>query len=240
MTTLLAAHGTRAPAGVAMIGDLAAAVSQRLHEPVRVAFVDVLGPAPEEVLAHLPADEPVTVLPAFLARGHHVRTDLPARLARTGPRVLRPAAALGPSPLLAAVLAARLAEAGHRRGDAVVLGAAGSSDPVAAADLRRAAALLSARLQSPVSIGFAAPPADSPCPSVAGAVREARGRGAGRVAVAAYLLADGLFAQRLGACGADVVAAPLGVHPLVVELACRRVLRARAAIAPARIQTASR
>jgi sirohydrochlorin ferrochelatase len=50
MTTLLVAHGTRNPAGVRMIGDLAAAVAGVLDEPVRVGFVDVLGPTPAEVL----------------------------------------------------------------------------------------------------------------------------------------------------------------------------------------------
>ena len=50
MTTLLVAHGTRNPLGIKMIGDLAAAMSSALDEPVRVGFVDVLGPTPAEVL----------------------------------------------------------------------------------------------------------------------------------------------------------------------------------------------
>ncbi len=228
MSTLLAAHGTRNPAGVAMIGDLAEAVAQRLHEPVRVAFVDVLGPAPDEVLGALPGDEPVTVVPAFLARGYHVRADLPAHLRRAGHTRVQLAAALGPSTLLAHALADRLAQAGRRDGDAVVLAAAGSSDAQAVDDVRRTARQLSALLGRPVSIGFAAPPADSPFPAVAEAVRRARVGDARRVSVASFLLADGLFARRLAESGADVVAAPLGVHPRVVDLTCRRVLGARA------------
>ncbi|MGA8547975.1 MAG: sirohydrochlorin chelatase, partial [Mycobacterium sp.] len=43
-----------------------------------------------------------------------------------------------------------------------------------------------------------------------------------RVAVASYLLADGLFQGRLHESGADVVAAPLGSHPAVIRLACLR------------------
>ena len=49
----------------------------------------------------------------------------------------------------------------------------------------------------------------------------ARHRGR-RVAVASYLLAEGLFQQRLRECGADVVAEPLGIHPAVVRLIARR------------------
>ncbi|WP_454163164.1 sirohydrochlorin chelatase [Gordonia iterans] len=226
MTVLLTAHGTRNPHGVAMIGDLAAAMSRRLDLPVRVAFVDVLGPTPSDVLAVLPADEQVVVVPAFLARGYHVRADLPEHLAASGHpgAVLTPA--LGPSPALAEALAARLREAGVRRTDAVVLAAAGSSDPQAVADVRRVATRLESLLGTRVSIGFAAPPADSAYPGIDDAVREVRRRN-GRCAVASYLLADGLFQRRLHDSGADVVAEPLGLHPRVVGLACRRVLSAQ-------------
>jgi sirohydrochlorin ferrochelatase len=44
--------------------------------------------------------------------------------------------------------------------------------------------------------------------------------------VATYLLAPGVFADRLQEAGADVVSAPIGVHPLVVEA----VLSAYAAV----------
>ena len=40
-----------------------------------------------------------------------------------------------------------------------------------------------------------------------------RGRSNARVAVASYLLADGLFQERLRSCGADLVSQPLGTHP---------------------------
>lgn len=66
MTTLLVAHGTRNPHGVRMIGDLAAAMAGALDETVRVAFVDVLGPAPDEVLRTL-HDEPTVLVPALLS-----------------------------------------------------------------------------------------------------------------------------------------------------------------------------
>ena len=40
--------------------------------------------------------------------------------------------------------------------------------------------------------------------------------------MAPYLLAPGFFATRLREAGADVLAAPLGAHPAVVDLVLRR------------------
>ena len=50
MSLLLVAHGTRKQRGVAMVGDLAQQVSSVLGQQVHLAFVDVLGPTPAEVL----------------------------------------------------------------------------------------------------------------------------------------------------------------------------------------------
>ena len=87
----------------------------------------------------------------------------------------------------------------------------------------KSAAMLSALVGSRVFIGFAAPCRDgSGYPSVPDAVKWARQAGASRVAVASYLLADGVFQGRLREAGADVVAAPLGLHPAVIRLACSR------------------
>ena len=75
MDLILAAHGTRKPGGVAMVGDLAAQVSALLDRRVQVAFVDVLGPTPSEVLSRVaasgrPADRGAGVLVARLSRAH--------------------------------------------------------------------------------------------------------------------------------------------------------------------------
>ena len=51
MALILVAHGTRRPGGVAMIEGLAAQVSTLVGGRVEVAFVDVVGPTPSEVLA---------------------------------------------------------------------------------------------------------------------------------------------------------------------------------------------
>ncbi|WIM88733.1 sirohydrochlorin chelatase [Candidatus Mycobacterium wuenschmannii] len=222
MTTLLVAHGTRNPHGVRMIGDLAEAVTEVLDEPVRVAFVDVLGPTPAEVLSTL-ADAPTVVVPALLSSGVHVRVDVPRYVAESGHRHVTIARPLGPSPELARAMLCRLLESGWRRDDHVVLVAAGTRDPRGQGELRHTAAALSALVGRRVSIAFAAPCRDgSGYPSVPEVVARVRRFGARRVAVASYLLADGLFQGRLHTAGADVVAEPLGLHPAVIRLACRR------------------
>jgi sirohydrochlorin ferrochelatase len=221
MTTLLVAHGTRNPHGVRMIGDLAAAMAGVLDETVRVAFVDVLGPAPDEVLRTL-HDEPTVLVPALLSSGYHVRADVPRHVAASGHPAVTVTPALGPSSQLTRAMLERLLEAGWRPGDHVVLAAAGTSDQHAQGDIAITAAMLSALVGSRVSIAFAAPRRDSGYPSVPEAVARARRAGASRVAVASYLLADGLFQGRLHEAGADVVGAPLGSHPAVVRLACLR------------------
>jgi sirohydrochlorin ferrochelatase len=222
---VLVAHGTRKSTGVEMVGSLAERVAAVLGSAVHVAFVDVLGPTPAEVLRELTG--PAVVVPAFLSRGYHVNTDIPAHVAASGRSGVTVADALGPSPQVARVLADRLIESDWRPGDSVVLAAAGTSDPAARSDLHTMAAWVSALTSSRVELAFAA----TGEPHVADAVAELRGRGARRVVVASYLLADGLFQDRLRGSGADVVTDPLGSHPAMVRLISRRFRRARLPIA---------
>lgn len=211
---VLVAHGTRNTAGLRTIGGIAAALTEHVG-PVRTAFVDVLGPDPRELLAD--SRRPAVVVPAFLASGYHVNTDLPARVieSRHPAAIITPA--LGPDPALAQVMHERLVEVGWRRGDAVVMAAAGSSDPVAHRDLIRAAALSSDRVGE-THIGFVATGA----PGVAEVVTRLRGSGHRRVFIASYLLAPGVFHSRLHRCGATAVADPLGAHPAIVALLASR------------------
>ncbi len=221
---VLVAHGTRKQRGVAMIGDLARAVGAELGDDIRVAFVDVLGPTPTEVLADAPTiDRPAVVVPAFLARGYHVRTDIPAHVSASGHPDVTVTAALGPGPGLIRVLVDRLAGAGWRHGDSVVLAAAGTTDPLARRDLHTTAAGLSAALGTRVELAYVA----TGTPGVAEAVSALRRRGRARVVVASYLLSDGLFSDRLRASGADLVTEPLGTHPGLVRLLAGRFRRAR-------------
>jgi sirohydrochlorin ferrochelatase len=233
VTTLLVAHGTRNPLGVAMIGDLAAAMADALDEQVRVGFVDVLGPTPAEVLRSV-RDEPTIVIPALLSSGYHVRADVPRYVAASGHQRVTVTRPLGPSPELARVMLCRLLEVGWRPDDQVVLVAAGTRDPRARGELQFTAAALSALVGHRVSIAFAAPCRDgSGYPSVPDVVATVRRSGNRRVALASYLLADGIFQGRLHSAGADVVSAPLGLHPAVIRLACRRRREAAICQAPA-------
>ncbi|MDT5095614.1 MAG: hypothetical protein QOH60_4977 [Mycobacterium sp.] len=207
---ILVAHGTRHAGGLHTIGQLAEAVSARIGL-VRTAFVDVLGPNPAEVLSA--TDQPAVVVPAFLASGYHVNTDLPARVVESGHPAVSVTAALGPDAALAVAMRDRLREVGWRRGDVVVMAAAGSSDPRAARELFCAASLL-AEYVGEVHVGFVATGA----PRVPEVVRALRGAGRHRIFIASYLLAPGLFHDRLHTCGATAVSAPIGVHPAVVDL----------------------
>jgi sirohydrochlorin ferrochelatase len=217
VTLILAAHGTRRPGGVEMIGDLAAQVSALLGRSVRVAFVDVLGPTPSEVLSAA-GNHRAIVVPAFLSRGFHVRADVPAHIATSGHPDVIVTPALGPGGDIARIVADQLMQSGWRPGDSVILGAAGTSDPIARGDLHTTATLLSALTGSRVTLGFAA----TGEPDIRRAVQLARGRGARRVAVASYLLADGLFQERLAESGADIVSRPLGTHPRLARLVANR------------------
>ncbi|UNB52223.1 sirohydrochlorin chelatase [Mycolicibacterium sp. YH-1] len=225
MIPILVAHGTRKAEGVAMVGDLAERVGHTLGRHVRTAFVDVLGPSPAEVLGSVTGT--AVVVPAFLAHGYHVRVDIPSFVTASGHPDVIVTDALGPSPQMVRVLTDRLVECGWRVGDSVVMAAAGTSDLGAQRDLRITAAMLSAAIGDRVELAFAA----TGEPKVADAVAGLRARGARRVVVASYLLADGLFQERLRASGADAVTAPLGLHPGVVRLVASRFRRARLPIA---------
>lgn len=219
---VLVCHGSRDPAATSCAAEITAALRQRLPgTEVRLGFVDIRRPTVTEAVTDALGEVAgAVVVPAFLAAGFHVRVDLPAQLAAagtTGPPV-RLAAALGADPALVAVAAERLAAAGWRPGDTVVLAAAGSSDQRSLADVRTAARLLGAIVGRPVRVGFVA----SAAPRVDAVVADLRAAGGRRVAVASWLLAPGVFERRLDDCGADVIARPLGAHPTLVDTVVAR------------------
>jgi sirohydrochlorin ferrochelatase len=220
MTLVLVAHGTREAAGAVTVERLAAALRDRLPGvPVLPAFADVRAPKVPDVLAGVAG--PAVVVPAFLAGGYHVRVDVPGQVDRSGHPDVVLAEPLGPAAAVVAAMHDRLCAAGLRRGDAVVLAAAGSSDPHALADVRVAASLLADRTGGRVRIGFVT----TARPSVDEAV-SAAGRRGRRVAVASWLLAPGLFHRWVARTGADVVSDPIGAHPLLIEELAQRYLRA--------------
>ena len=202
------AHGTRNPTGRRLIAELAlAARAQRPGLVTTAAFVDVQPPTVVDVVAGLSAEgRPAVVVPLLLSGGYHVHVDIAQAVAAAeGTVAARP---LGPDPRLVAVLHDRLLQAGADPRDpltAVVLAAAGSSDPRAVADVEDTADLLQSSWAGPVTTGYGS----AAQPPVPDAVTAARGSGAERVVVASYLLAPGHFHDKLAAAGADVVTAPL-------------------------------
>ena len=222
---ILVAHGTRSPAGLQTIGELAARVTARIG-PVATAFVDVLGPNPTDLLTDVSG--PAIVVPAFLASGYHVHTDLPACIVDSGHHNTTVTAALGPDPVLADVMHARLGEVGWRPGDVVVMAAAGSTSPIARGELFCAAAMLAEQVGE-VHLGCVA----TGVPRVGDVVRLLRAAGRRRVFIASYLLAPGLFHTRLHECGATAVSEPIGAHPAVVDLLISRFTNAPVAGDPA-------
>ncbi|WP_436520235.1 sirohydrochlorin chelatase [Actinoplanes sp. HUAS TT8] len=211
MTTLIAvAHGTRSATGRRQLQELAASVARRRRGlDVRLCYVDVQEP---KVSAVVPTVTDAVVVPLLLSCGYHVRVDIAEAVAGTGIPVTAP---LGPDPLLLASLVRNLPEA-----DAVVLAAAGSSDPGWRADVEGVAA----QLPGGARVGYVS----GTGPRVPEVVAQLRAEGAKRVAIAAYLLADGLFYRSLGDAGADSVTPPLGRDAGVADLVLSRFDRARA------------
>jgi sirohydrochlorin ferrochelatase len=204
---VLALHGTRSPSGQQVAAELVRAVAVRLPGvEVHLGWADVLTPTLTETLAGLGA---AVVVPGFLTAGYHVTSDLPAAIRAGGGRA-RLAGLIGPA--LVEAVADRLVAAGGPC-DAVVLAAAGSTRARSLAEVAEAARLLGALIGLPVVPAFLT----AAQPSVTEAVAQLRTSGHHRVAVASYLLAPGVFAERLHTAGADVVSDPIGVHPLVVE-----------------------
>lgn len=228
------AHGSRDPEALRTahalldrIGDLRPGLS------VRLGHIELNEPLLDDTLAALRGD--AVLVPLMLTRGYHVKQDIPRALARAPHLRARIAAPLGPHPLLAEALQARLAEAGWRagsprgaRGSGVVLAAAGSRDPQSARDTEATAALLRARLGGGVPV---VPAYASGGPDVAEAVRRLAARGRHRVAVASCFAAPGRFAAATAAAAPWVAAAPLGAHPAMAALVLERYDRAWAAAA---------
>ena len=209
------AHGTRDPAGRAVVRGLLDDVrAARPGLDVRAAFVDVQTPEIDEVVAGVLDARTAVVVPLLLSAGFHVQVDI-ARAIRQRPGSVVAAPTVGPDKRLVGLLLDRLAEAGARAGDAVVLGPAGSSDARATA---QADAMLREAWSGPAVLGFAAAGA----PLAPEAIAALRAEGAERVIVASYLLAPGFFQERLRAAGADAVTEPLAPDARLVELVLDR------------------
>ena len=210
---VLVAHGTASPQGRQVVHDLVDAVrAARPELAVADAYVDVQEPKVADVVARLaPEFDEVVAVPLLFCGGYHVRVDVAKAVAPYDNA--RSTGALGPSRLIADLLAQRLREAGASPGDAIVMSAAGSSRVEATADARAQARLLADVWGTSVDVAFGS----AATPSVPDAVSANRDHPRARVAVAALLLGEGHYHDQLTRSGADIVTAPLGACPQIVE-----------------------
>ena len=204
-TLLAVAHGTRSATGQRQIRDLVAAVAHRRPElDIRLSYVDVQRPRVGSVV---PLVGDAVVVPLLLSAGYHVHVDISNVVRDTG---LVVTGTLGPDDVLLESLTRYLPAAA----DAVVLAAAGSSDPAWRASIDE----MASRIPGGAHVAYAS----GSDPKVADVVTRLRRQGAKRIAIAAYLLADGLFYRTLHRAGADWVTPPLCLDPAAPGLVLRR------------------
>lgn len=225
MRLVTVAHGTRTASGNLVAAELTAAASDRLGWPARTSYVELAEPLFADVVAG--SEEPTVVVPLLLSTGFHLRHDLPTAVAAAPrPDRVHLGPSLGPDPLLARAQVERLRAAGATPGQPVVLVAAGSTDPLATADLEGAADLLRGAWGAPVRLA-----------TLSGLGERIEHVVRGGDAVSPYLLATGHFHRKARhaalAAGASVVADVLGPHPLLVDLVVERAVRSAASLAHA-------
>lgn len=224
MPTLIGcSHGTSSESGRAAIRTILDD-ARALLPGVRVveSFVDVQEPSIDEVVTATTGDGGTAiVVPLLLSTGYHTRVDIARAVTASGGRAVA-TPALGPHPLLVDVLVDRLANVAIAPEDALVLAAAGSSDPRSAEDVEITASMLRRRLGRDIRAGYAA----SASPTLDEAVATARAR-ANRVVGASYVLAPGFFAGAIGRCGVDDATLPLAPDPRVARIVAERYQTAR-------------
>jgi sirohydrochlorin ferrochelatase len=228
------AHGSSDPRSSATTAELMAVVAEQAGPgcpELRTAFLGHAPPSLPRVLSTIGDDRQVRVLPLLLTAAYHSKADIPRALAHFPRSRVSYGATLGPHPLLLHALERRLAEVDitDRAQTAVVLAAAGSSDPEANATIARLAAQWQARAGWwAVRPGYACAASPTPAQAVAGLLRD----GAPRVVVASYLLAPGLFADRIRRgcldAGAAAVSPVLGAAPEVADVLLHRYAEAGA------------
>jgi sirohydrochlorin cobaltochelatase len=227
---LLAAHGTRDPAGVAAFAALAGRFGQlAAADGTRVAggFIELSAPALRDAVAGLAAASPgppaaaasLVAVPLMLSAAGHAKGDIPAALARE--RIRHPAVSfiygrpLGPHPALIDLLAQRVDACGAHT-PAVLLVGRGSTDPDANADVAKTARLLWEGRDYPLAetafVSLARP-------DVTEGLERCRLLGARQIVVARYFLFPGVLPDRVAEQAAGYAAA----HP-ELDIRCAGVL----------------
>ena len=222
------AHGSRDPRSAATISALVAE-TRRMRPDLRIepAFLELSRPSLGKVVDKLvrAGFEEIVVVPLLLSDAYHARVDVPNVVAEALDRhenlQIRVTDILGLEPTFLDVLDRRLRDALRqarvRELDALVLAAAGSSDPLANQAVARLARVWGAHHRLPVTAAFAS----ATPPATGEAVRAFRAEGRRHVAVASMFLAPGFLPDRAAElaleAGAVAVSEPLGADPEVAR-----------------------
>jgi sirohydrochlorin ferrochelatase len=226
------AHGSRDPRSAASITALVDAVrAMRPDLKVERAFLDLSKPSLDTTIDRLSRKhEEIVVVPLLLTEAYHAKVDVPSAIAAAQARHpevrIRATPILGLEARFLKVLDLRmreaLASARARELDALVLAAAGSSDPLANQSVARLARLWGSHHKLPVTAAFASA---SP-PATGEAVRAFRKEGRRHIAVASLFLAPGFLVDRASElaleAGAVAVSEPLGDHPEIARTVLAR------------------
>ena len=195
------------------------------------AFLDLSKPSLDTTIDRLSRKhEEIVVVPLLLTEAYHAKVDVPSAIAAAQARHpevrIRATPILGLEARFLEVLDLRMREAlkaaRARELDALVLAAAGSSDPLANQSVARLARLWGSHHKLPVTAAFAstAPPATGE------AVRAFRKEGRRHIAVASLFLAPGFLPDRAAElaleAGAVAVSEPLGAHPEIARTVLAR------------------
>ncbi|NYG57351.1 sirohydrochlorin ferrochelatase [Nocardioides daedukensis] len=230
------AHGSRDPRSAETITALVAEV-RKMRPDLRIetAFLELSKPSFGSVVTKLvkAGYDEIVVVPLLLSDAYHAKVDVPTAIAEQTSKheglQIRATDILGLEPAFLEILDLRLREALKtarvRELDALVLAAAGSTDPLANQAVARLARLWGTHHKLPVKAAFAT----ATPPATGEAVRAFRGEGRRHIAVASFFLAPGFLPDRATElaleAGAVAVADPMGAHP---ELA--RTILARYAV----------
>lgn len=222
------AHGSRDPRSAKTVRALVDEV-RRMRPDLRIetAFLDLAKPSFGTVVDRLvrAGYDEIVVVPLLLTEAFHAKVDVPSAVAEVTARheglQVRATQVLGLESAFIDVLDRRLREALSDARvcelDALVLAAAGTSDPLATQSINRLARLWGNRHKLPTVAAFASA---SP-PATGEAVRAFRAQGRRHIAVGSLFLAPGFLYDRAAElaleAGAVAVSQPFGADPEVAR-----------------------
>ncbi|NYJ01642.1 sirohydrochlorin ferrochelatase [Nocardioides thalensis] len=227
------AHGSRDPRSAATVTALVNEVkAQRPDLRIERAFLELSKPSFDTVVDKLvrAGHEEIVVVPLLLVEAFHAKVDVPELIASATARhpglKIRATDVLGLEARFLEVLDERLRaalkDARVRELDALVLAAAGTSDPLANQAVARLARVWGTHHKLPVTAAYAT----SAPPATGEAVRAFRAEGRRHIAVASLFLAPGTLLDRATElaleAGAVAVSDPLGAHPEVARTVLAR------------------